>query len=276
MASLLLLTSLILHLLSFSESSSSKLVLEEGYTVSTLLDFNKLHYASDGGIHPFSLLPLSNSDDLVLLDSSSSTFYTLSLPSSEDAEARVKVLAGNGKLGFSDGESKDVSFNKPKSFAVDEAGNVYVADRLNYVIRKIDKSGFTTTIAGGKARKIGNTDGPAQNASFSNEFELVYFSKMCSLLVVDRGNNLIRQINLNSKDCTNKSHKSGLGIASISVISILCVLFGSVLGFVARPFLNFRAGSFNQPPAQQDMESIPDQSGESNTDTLLRRQKRNC
>jgi hypothetical protein len=100
--------------------------------------------------------------------------------------------------------------------------------------------GFTTTIAGGYSRKTGNTDGPAQNASFSNDCELVYMHKQCALLVVDRGNRLIRQINLNSKDCAHEKRQSGLGAALITMIAIASLLLGSVLGFVARPFLNFR------------------------------------
>lgn len=86
---------------------------------------------------------------------------------------------------------------------------------LNIFTRHIFCSllGFTTTIAGGYSRKIGKTDGPAQNASFSNDFELVYMHKKCALLVVDRGNRLIRQINLNSKDCAREKPQSGILIS---------------------------------------------------------------
>ncbi|KAJ4799311.1 NHL domain-containing protein [Rhynchospora pubera] len=237
MASLLL-GSLLIVALSIN-SVSSKVVLEEGYTVSTIIDFNKISSLPASGVHPYAIVPLLSSQNLVLLDHTGSTFYTLSFPSLDNKEVAIEHLSGNGKAGFLDGDAKVASFSNPKSFAVDAAGNVYVADAINHVIRKITPSGFTVTIAGGNSRKTGNADGPAQNASFSNNFELVYMHKKCALVVVDRANNLIRQIDLNSKDCLRASPKSGLGAALVSVIAIASLLLGSVIGFVARPFLNF-------------------------------------
>ena len=53
----------------------------------------------------------------------------------------VKRLSGEGKNGYTDGEPGLARFNKPKSFAVDFRGNVYVADQLNHAVRKISNSG---------------------------------------------------------------------------------------------------------------------------------------
>ena len=66
--------------------------------------------------------------------------------------------------------------------------------------------GYTTTIAGGLSSGSGRRDGPAQNATFSTDFELVYVPKICALLVADRGNRLIRQINLKPEDCAHDTH----------------------------------------------------------------------
>ncbi|KAJ3707536.1 hypothetical protein LUZ61_011241 [Rhynchospora tenuis] len=236
----LLLGSLLIVALSLSINPVlSKVVLEEGYTVSTIIDFNKISSLPASGVHPYAIVPLLSSQNLVLLDHAGSTFYTLSFPSSENKEVEIEHFSGNGKVGFLDGDAKVASFSSPKSFTVDAAGNVYVADPINHVIRKINPSGFTTTIAGGNSRKTGNADGPAQNASFSNNFELVYVHKKCALLVADRANRLIRQIDLNSKDCSHASPKSGLGAALVPVIAIAFLLLGLIIGFVARPFLNF-------------------------------------
>jgi hypothetical protein len=76
---------------------------------------------------------------------------------------------------------------------------------MNGAVRKIAPSGFTTTIAGGRSKGPGRKDGPAQNATFSSDFELVYVPKMCALLVTDRGNRLIRQINLKQEDCARET-----------------------------------------------------------------------
>jgi hypothetical protein len=58
-----------------------------------------------------------------------------------------------------------------------------------------------TTIAGGKWSMGGHMDGPSEDAKLSNDFEVVYMSGSCSLLVVDRGNYAIREIPLSDEDC---------------------------------------------------------------------------
>ncbi|XP_072991295.1 uncharacterized protein [Typha latifolia] len=272
MHSLMLLLPLALTLI----SASSDLILEEGYVVSTVVDFNKLSSSAAGaGVNPFSLLPRPRSQDLLLLDSSGSAFYSLPLPLSQDKEGEIRKFSGKGVSGFSDGDPAVAMFDRPRSFAIDAVDNVYVADRNNHAIRKISKSGVTTTIAGGYLGRTGKVDGPAQNASFSSDFELVYVPKSCALLITDRGNRLIRQVDLKPKDCTQES-RSGLGVTFVSAIAIMCAIFGLVIGFIARPFLTFHTGSLQQPLCQQDMEALPNQSGASSSDDFLRRQKRSC
>lgn len=66
---------------------SSEILLESGYSITTVLDFNK-PLPSGGldvsGIHPFALHPLTRSANLlILLDSINSTFYSLDLPLSQ-------------------------------------------------------------------------------------------------------------------------------------------------------------------------------------------------
>ncbi|MCL7046069.1 hypothetical protein MKW94_030065, partial [Papaver nudicaule] len=57
---------------------SSKLVLEEGYQVITVLDGNKLNKTI---INPSSVLP--RDDHLLVLDTPNSAFYTVSFPISQ-------------------------------------------------------------------------------------------------------------------------------------------------------------------------------------------------
>ncbi|RCH55711.1 hypothetical protein DJ568_07445 [Mucilaginibacter hurinus] len=76
---------------------------------------------------------------------------------------KISVLAGSGKPGNANGTGKSASFNKPSGIAVDEAGNVYVADNGNYLIRKISPAGVVSTLAG--SGKGGFTDGTGNAAS---------------------------------------------------------------------------------------------------------------
>ncbi|KAG6502994.1 hypothetical protein ZIOFF_035283 [Zingiber officinale] len=99
-----------------------------------------------------------------------------------------------------DGKPADARFYRPKGAAMDDKGNVYVADISNMAIRKITESGVTT-IAGGKSNIAGYRDGPSEDAKFSNDFDVIYVGRTCSLLVVDRGNAALRQISLQQEDC---------------------------------------------------------------------------
>jgi sugar lactone lactonase YvrE len=58
----------------------------------------------------------------------------------------VSTLAGSGKAGSDDGLGTAASFNSPTGVAVDQNGNVYVADQDNDMIRKISAEGMVTTI----------------------------------------------------------------------------------------------------------------------------------
>jgi hypothetical protein len=44
-------------------------------------------------------------------------------------------------------------------------------------------------------------DGPSDDAKFSTDFEVRYSRSSCSLLVIDRGNQEIREIPLHDDDC---------------------------------------------------------------------------
>lgn len=59
------------------------------------------------------------------------------------------------------------------------------------------------TVAGGKWSRVGgHVDGPSEDAKFSDDFDVVYVGSSCSLLVVDRGNQAIREIQLHDDDCS--------------------------------------------------------------------------
>ncbi|XP_062110263.1 uncharacterized protein LOC133822071 isoform X2 [Humulus lupulus] len=206
-------------------------VIEDGYTVKTVIDGHKL------GMSPYSIILRPGSSDFVVLDSTGSSFYSVPFPMSKDNV--VKRLSGTGEAGYVDGEPGTAQFSKPRSFAIDLKGNVYVADKSNNVVRKITDSGVTTIA--GVNKKVGHKDGPVSNATFSNDFELVFVPEICALLVSDHGNQLVRQIDLKAEDCRRDSgsgSSSGVGAVSIwsVAVGVACIL-GFAGGFALRPYI---------------------------------------
>ena len=53
------------------------------------------------------------------------------------ADGIVKTCAGTGVRGAADGDAAKASFYRPFGVAVDKAGNVYVADYQNNLVRKL-------------------------------------------------------------------------------------------------------------------------------------------
>jgi secreted PhoX family phosphatase len=86
--------------------------------------------------------------------------------------AALSVFAGDATVdGTMDGAGTAARFNNPHGLAIDSSGNLYVADRGNYVIRKITPEGVVTTLAGG-AGQSRLTNGTAANARFVNPVAL--------------------------------------------------------------------------------------------------------
>jgi sugar lactone lactonase YvrE len=79
-------------------------------------------------------------------------------------EGVVTTLAGQtGIAGDADGQGGAATFNGPQAIAVDKSGNVYVANTMNNLIRRISPGGVVTTVAG-KRGLTGNTVGTPDGA----------------------------------------------------------------------------------------------------------------
>jgi len=63
-------------------------------------------------------------------------------------DGTVTTFAGTGAAGATDGAAASATFNAPQDLAIDGAGNVYVADLENFVVRAIAPDGAVSTLAG--------------------------------------------------------------------------------------------------------------------------------
>lgn len=100
-----------------------------------------------------------------------------------DKEGNVTLFAGEGKVGSLDGAAKSAMFDSPHGMVVDREGNIYIADRNNYVIRKIDTEGIVTTIAG--TGQINYRDDVGRDASFIAPNSLVFTNDQKTLFIGD-------------------------------------------------------------------------------------------
>lgn len=128
----------------------------------------------------------------------------------------VTTLAGNGAEGSSDGVGVAASFSFPGDVTVDAAGNVYVADRGNYAIRKITPGGMVTTLAGNGT--YGFDDGTGVRASFSS-YTGIAVDRFSNVYVADTGNHAVRMITPAGKVTTlagngDEGFVNGTGVAA--------------------------------------------------------------
>ena len=107
-----------------------------------------------------------------------------------DSSGNVTTLAGDGTAGFTNGQGAAARFNNPKGVAVDNLGNVIVADTGNHAVRKIDAGGNVSTLAGDGT--AGTTDGTP--ARFNNLAGVAVDGQTVYVYLADTGNHRIRRL----------------------------------------------------------------------------------
>ena len=93
--------------------------------------------------------------------------------------------------GFVNARGNVARFNRPHSVAVDADGNVYVADALNHMIRKINPNREVTSLS--LNNTSGFIDGTFENARFNNP-QGIEVDPSGNLFIGDRDNHAIRHV----------------------------------------------------------------------------------
>lgn len=113
-----------------------------------------------------------------------------------DTNGVITVVAGVfGSGGYSGdgGMATNANMNFPTGVALDEAGNLFVADYSNYVIRKVDTNGIITTVAGNGIIGFSGDGGIATNASFGGA-PSVWVTAAGDLLITDQAYTRVRKV----------------------------------------------------------------------------------
>jgi uncharacterized repeat protein (TIGR01451 family) len=111
-------------------------------------------------------------------------------------DGTISTVAGSGSGGYSGdgGPAIHAGLQAPQGVAVDTAGNIYIADTYNQVIRMVGLDGNISTVAGtAHTTGFSGDGGPAVNAQFSTPMS-VAVDAAGNVYIADYSNNRIRKL----------------------------------------------------------------------------------
>jgi len=144
----------------------------------------------------------------------------------------INTFAGNGTAGYTGdgGPAKQAEIDRVVGLAIDQTGNIYLADQLNNVIRKVDTNGMITTFAGTGTAGFGGDGGQAAQALLSGPLG-VCVAPSGAIYVNDYGNLRVREISTTGIITTvagngseGNSGDGGLATAATFTIPIRCAV----------------------------------------------------
>ncbi len=154
-------------------------------------------YGGDGGLgtaahlyYPMGVA-LDGSGNLYIADNSNCRVRKLILSTNI-----ISTYAGNGTCGYAgdSGLATSAELASTDGVALDTAGNLYIADTTNYVIRKVTKStGDITTIAGNHTAGFSGDGGLATSAEFNQVYQLAVNGAGTTVTFADYYNQRVRQ-----------------------------------------------------------------------------------
>lgn len=163
--------------------------------ISTIAGTGNAWFGGDGGYayvaglnHP-SDVKVDNAGNIYILDSGN---YRIRKVTS----GIISTVAGNGQAGFSgDGGLATQAAIGGSSIAIDNGGNIYLADQGNNRIRGVSSTGIINTIAGNGQIGYTGDGGPAAQATLNAPYGIAVDSTL-NIYIADQGNNCIRKISL--------------------------------------------------------------------------------
>jgi len=107
----------------------------------------------------------------------------------------ITTMAGNGGTGFSGdgGQATNASLDNPYGVAVDDTGDLFIADANNNRIREVNSFGTITTVAGNGIPDYSGDGGLAASAGIDDPIGVAVDS-IGNLFIADADNNRIRKV----------------------------------------------------------------------------------
>ena len=169
--------------------------LDTSGNISTFAGIGKAGFSGDGGpavrakLNLPSGLVADEKGNLYISDRSNDRIRVV------DKKGVIRTYAGTGVAGFQGdaGPALKAQLDKPFGIALDEAENLYIADRNNNRVRKVSPEGIITTVAGDGGFFFMGDNGPAYRASVAAPTG-VAVDKKGNLYIADRNNNRIRLV----------------------------------------------------------------------------------
>lgn len=113
-------------------------------------------------------------------------------------EGIITTVAGTGQPGFSGdgGSAMKARLNEPYGIAIDNSGNIYIADSENHRVRKISRDGVINTIAGTGVPGFSGDGRMAVKAQL-NSPQAIFVATSNEIFINDEHNHRIRKISQN-------------------------------------------------------------------------------
>ena len=107
----------------------------------------------------------------------------------------ITTIAGNGGYSYSGdgGAATKAQLNAPQGAAVDAAGNFYIADTANHVVRKVAANGAISTLAGNGTAGFGGDNGAAASAQLNSPTG-VAVDGSGNVYIADSANSRVRKV----------------------------------------------------------------------------------
>ena len=172
------------------------------YAITTVVGTGEKGFAGDGGPADGALL---NGPFDVAFDRAGNLYFSDTFNHRiRRIDARsgvISTVAGNGEPGYAGdgGPAARASLNEPYGIAIDRAGNIFVADRLNRRVRRIDAAQGTITSVAGTGEPAYSGDGvPAAHAGLAEPNGLAFDAEERHLYIADVADHRVRIVDLSS------------------------------------------------------------------------------